>query len=69
MPVFEQIIGKNGVLLAAECQAHEGLHIESPDSARRGIFETAVCGCGRTGPRLKPNEQTEEIRTIAAYAR
>ncbi len=70
VPVFEQIIGKNGVLLAAECQAHEGLHIESARfSPGAESLETAVCGCGRTGPRLKPNEQTEEIRTIAAYAR
>ena len=30
VPVFEQVIGKSGKLLAAECEAHDGLHIESP---------------------------------------
>jgi hypothetical protein len=29
VPVFEQIIGAHGALLAAECEAHAGLHIES----------------------------------------
>src|SRR5258708_5470081 len=28
VPVFEQIIGPSGQLLAGECEAHEGLHIE-----------------------------------------
>ncbi len=30
VPVFEQVIGKSGKRLAAECEAHDGLHIESP---------------------------------------
>lgn len=70
VPVFEQIIGANGVLLAAECEAHDGLHIESRkfDFGGRAI-ETAPCGCGRTSPRLKPAEQIEELRATAAYAR
>ena len=36
VPVFEQIIGKNGALLAAECEAHDGLHIESPKLESQG---------------------------------
>lgn len=70
VPVFEQIIGEKGVLLAAECQAHEGLHIESArfDPGAASV-ETAVCGCGRAGRRLKAAEPAEQIRAIAAYAR
>lgn len=29
VPVFEQRIGRSGGLLAWECEAHDGLHIES----------------------------------------
>jgi hypothetical protein len=70
VPVFEQIIGANGILLAADCEAHDGLHIESPkfDTGAR-LIEAAPCGCGRPGPRLKRVEQIEEIRAAAAYAR
>jgi hypothetical protein len=69
VPVFEQIIGARGALLAAECEAHAGLHIESAkyDPGSRPI-ETAPCGCGRTAPRLKPVEPIEETRAAAAYA-
>ena len=33
VPVFEQILAENGSLLAAECEAHDGLHVESPGLA------------------------------------
>jgi hypothetical protein len=70
VPVFEQVIGPNGALLAAECEAHAGLHIESPRFNVTGrAVETAKCGCGRNSPRVKPAEQVEDIRAIAAYAR
>lgn len=80
VPVFEQIVAANGLLLAAECQAHQGLHIESPRFAggsvaggngaiEKVLIETTVCGCGRTGPRLKPVSPAEHLHIIAAYAR
>jgi len=70
VPVFEQIIGPNGVLLAAECEAHAGLHIESAkfDLGSR-LIETAPCGCGRPGPRLKLAAQVKKIRAAAASSR
>jgi hypothetical protein len=69
VPVFEQIIGANGVLLAAECEAHAGLHIESArfDLSSR-LIETAPCGCGRPGPRLKLAAQVAKARAAAASA-
>jgi hypothetical protein len=70
VPVFEQIIGEHGTLLAAECEAHDGLHIESPklDLADLSV-ERGACGCGRTTPRIRSVRQIEEIRAVAAYAR
>lgn len=70
VPVFEQIVGENGALLAAECEAHAGLHIQSPKLDAAGLsIESAPCGCGRTTPRIGLQGQAEEIRAAAAYAR
>src|SRR5713101_3157805 len=58
VPVFEQIIGEGGELLATECEAHEGLHIESaklpldkmiPDKM---TIDASLCACRRTTLRL-----------------
>jgi hypothetical protein len=71
VPVFEQRIDESCNLLAAECEAHDGLHILSPVvSPRDGeILETTPCGCGRTTPRLITPARTENLRKVAAYAR
>ncbi|MCU1335710.1 MAG: hypothetical protein JWO19_1291 [Bryobacterales bacterium] len=70
VPVFEQIIGRDGELLAAECEAHDGLHIEIPGLPWEGYrVETAPCGCGRKTPRLTPAEPAERARSAAGYAR
>ena len=70
VPVFEQIIGPDGELLAAECEAHDGLHIESPGFAWHGYqLEMAPCACGRKTPRLTPAESVERVRSAAVYAR
>jgi hypothetical protein len=75
VPVFEQIIGENGALLAAECEAHAGLHIVSQklESPKLEVAEWSIenepCGCGRNTPRIRVGGQIEEIRAAAAYAR
>ena len=70
VPVFEQRIDESCALLAAECEAHDGLHLESELSPREGeLLETAPCGCGRTTPRLIAVARVENLRKIAAYAR
>ncbi len=58
-------------LLAAECEAHDGLHIESLRAVPREgeVLETAPCGCGRTTPRLITPARAENLRKVAAYAR
>lgn len=70
VPVFEQIIGPDGELLAAECEAHDGLHIEVAGLPWEWYrLELAACGCGRKTPRLTPAEPAERVRSAAAYAR
>ena len=68
LPIFEQIIGDDGVLLAAECEAHDGLHIESSRFRPDGIIETSRCGCGRTTPRLIPEEAPAPLERVASFA-
>ena len=66
VPVFEQIVGERCELLAAECEAHAGLHIESTiePGALAGIAEidAAPCGCGRKTPRLKTGGKSVAAR-------
>jgi hypothetical protein len=70
VPVFEQIVGPRGRLLAAECEAHEGLHIAWGDfSVRNFALEASPCPCGRATPRLVPLRTRELVRAVAAYAR
>ena len=70
VPVFEQIIGKSGELLAFECEAHDGLHVESSNLPLKGeALCTALCPCGRKTPRIGVTEGTESERRLAAYAR
>ena len=65
VPVFEQVIGKSGKLLAAECEAHDGLHVASPDRPLHGeALDDSLCPCGRKSPRIAVTR-----RAVAAYAR
>ena len=70
LPVFEQVIGKSGELLAAECEAHDGLHLRS---SRLPLDEEYVdaspCPCGRKTPRIGGTQGGALLRRIAAYAR
>jgi hypothetical protein len=70
VPVFEQIIDADGRLLAAECEAHDGLHIAVAGRAWNEYWiETSACGCGQKSPRLHAPEPVERERAAAAYAR
>jgi hypothetical protein len=57
VPLFEQIVDEDCALLAAECEAHEGLHIE-PRWFAVGDHEIdrTPCGCGKLSPRLIERE-------------
>jgi hypothetical protein len=71
VPVFEQRIDESCTLLAAECEAHDGLHIEAPGLLPTDgeVLETAPCGCGKLTPRLITPQRAENLRKVAAYAR
>jgi hypothetical protein len=70
VPSFEQILDEEGTLLASECEAHDGLHIESAKlAAGDHEIERSPCACGKTTPRLMPVERIEALRRVAAYAR
>jgi len=71
VPIFEQIVNGKGELLAAECEAHDGLHIESESlAADPDAFDPTPCACGRKTPRLRPAHTPHDLaRRISAYAR
>ena len=70
VPVFEQVIGKSGKLLAAECEAHDGLHIASPALSLHGeSLDDSPCPCGRKTPRIGVTHGVTLERRVAAYAR
>ena len=70
VPVFEQIVDQRGELLAAECEAHDGLHLELPQFPVKGwSVDSSPCGCGRKTPRLKSVLRTDPARAVATYAR
>jgi hypothetical protein len=73
VPLFEQIVDRSSRLLAAECEAHDGLHIDSRSSEKNSELEgyrldETPCGCGRKTPRLRALGQPE-LERIATYAR
>ncbi len=69
VPLFEQVVGRSGRLLASECEAHDGLHIENPGLKLEGyVLDETPCGCGRKTPRLKVAREAD-LQRAAAYAR
>jgi len=64
VPAFEQLIAEDCTLLASECEAHDGLHIESPKFvAGDQELDRSPCGCGRTAPRLLGIDQLRRVAT------
>jgi hypothetical protein len=83
VPIFEQVIGARGELIAAECEAHDGMHLETPEidlngTSLPGQVDVSPCACGRQTPRLRSapsppqapsTPSLERLRAVAAYAR
>jgi hypothetical protein len=54
LPVFEQYLDDQCELLAAECDAHDGLHVLSDRVSREDCVRVeGPCGCGSSAPRLR----------------
>jgi hypothetical protein len=67
VPVFEELMDSQGRILASECEAHDGLHVDLSvghtiqdgqlllNGHASGIGAQAMgglCGCGNTSPRI-----------------
>jgi hypothetical protein len=70
LPAFEQVIGPRGRLLATECGAHQGVHVEAA-GYDLGPVTSAIhlksCTCGRTTTRIE-GVPAVKLRTRAAGA-
>lgn len=55
VPVFEQLVEDNGELLAAECEAHQGLHLCVTELSGYAL-DADPCPCGSKAPRLIPRK-------------
>jgi hypothetical protein len=57
VPLLEYLLDSEGRIVARECEAHDGLHIEvSFETSAIGEVVTNTCGCGRDGARLQYSE-------------
>lgn len=59
VPVFEQLRGPDGAVIARECEVHDGLHITGSFWVKalphmRGEIVNDHCACGAETPRLRP---------------
>ena len=52
LPVFEQLRGYDGRVIARECEIHDGLHCDTSDLPA-GEYDRHLCDCGLETPRLK----------------
>ena len=50
VPLFEQVLGASGEVVAAECEAHAGLHVVGEPGNLE--LDHGLCACGSEGPRL-----------------
>jgi hypothetical protein len=64
VPVFEQYLSLRNKLLAAECDAHSGLHVLS--SCEGFPLEHEVCACGNPAPRLARGSRIDELAGLLA---
>ena len=67
VPMFEQIVGERGKLLAAECEAHSGLHVFGGGSQQMlAAPNSEICACGEIVPLLLA--AAPEVSALAASA-
>lgn len=65
VPVFQQLVTESGELLAAECEAHDGLHLHAPEVPGYALDATR-CACGLAIPRLIPKKPAQRVQAAAA---
>jgi len=75
VPIFEQLRGPDGTVIARECEVHDGLHIVGDNVAHNSAeleIVNGVCECGAETPRLRrstsSSRESVPIRTRQANA-
>jgi hypothetical protein len=75
VPVFEQLRGPDGTVIARECEVHDGLHIVGSNVGHNAAdleIVSGVCECGAETPRLRrstsSSRESAPIRTRQANA-
>jgi hypothetical protein len=73
VPVYELLLSTEGRLIASECEAHAGWHLEPGIQPQRALspfqlIETAVCACGRREPRIVLDKRPRLVRVLSATA-
>lgn len=53
VPVFALVVDGAGRIVAWECEAQNGLHVEAGGGIQGGMREESPCPCGRPGTRVK----------------
>ncbi len=73
LPVFEQLLGTDGRVIASECEVHDGLHAQEGETPIDGEMigysaeiVTGLCYCGRETPRLRNLVRLRERAAAAA---
>lgn len=67
VPVFEQLRGADGSIVARECEVHHGLHVCHTSALELGNpVSYDQCDCGNDAPRLMQREHV--LRAAAASA-
>ena len=68
VPVFEQLRGRDGAILARECEVHDGLHLD-PGANLTPELEIALvndhCECGLETPRLMVSSLSRALGQVA----
>ena len=80
VPVFEQLRGPDGTIIARECEVHDGLHIVAGTADAQELLRaradleivTSVCECGAETPRMRratsSSRESDPIRSRQATA-
>ena len=53
VPIFEQLRGADGAVIARECEVHDGLHLVGTSENLGGDAIPGHCACGSDKPRLR----------------
>jgi hypothetical protein len=68
VPIFEQLRGADGTVIARECEVHDGLHIDTLEAILlpQGEIVTDQCACGAETPRLRSQSRPHAKHAAAS---